>query len=72
MAQIDLNVLEVSKKEAEKFACNSITIDNAVIMPAGCHTIERELHRHGFVVADVEMTEFLKSGGACRCLVLEI
>jgi N-dimethylarginine dimethylaminohydrolase len=72
MSKIDINLLPVNKKEAKKFACNAITIDRSIVMPSGCHKIETELLRHGFVVADIAMDEFLKSGGACRCLVLEI
>lgn len=72
MDSIDMNLIPVTQKEAEKFACNSIVYQDAVIMPSGNEKISAEIERHGFVVAPFPMGEFLKSGGACRCLVLEI
>lgn len=72
MGSIDMNLIAVTQKEAEKFACNSITYQDAVIMPSANEKIADEVERHGFVVAPVPMGEFIKSGGACRCLVLEI
>ena len=72
MSKIDLNLIPVTEKEAKMFACNSVSLKNAVVMPKGCERISLELDRHGYVSAPVPMSEFMKSGGACRCLVLEI
>jgi len=72
MSSIDLNLIAVNKKESQNFACNSISFMGAVMMPASSEKIGRELERHGHIPAPMDMSEFMKSGGACRCLVLEI
>ena len=72
MASIDLNLIPVTAKESQNFACNAISFNGAVLFPRGSDKLERELERHGYVPADIAMSEFMKSGGACRCLVLEI
>ena len=64
--------ITVPEDEAAKFACNAICIDNAVILPSGCPNTMQMLQNKGYTAVPVDMSEFLKSGGACKCLTLEI
>lgn len=62
--------IPVSPEEALKFACNSVVIGKNVVMPAGCPILRFYLEERGYTVYEVPMSEFIKSGGACKCLVL--
>jgi len=64
--------VEVSAEEAENFACNAVVIDRTVILPTGCPKTMDLLQSLDYEPFAVEMTEFIKSGGACRCLILQI
>ena len=58
--------------EALGFAANSIVVGDRVIMPSCPPRVGRQLEAWGFAVAVVEVSEFLKAGGACRCLTLAL
>jgi N-dimethylarginine dimethylaminohydrolase len=65
--------IAVSEKEANAFVCNAITIRNTLISPIGIAnaTIDK-LSTRNINVVQVDMSEFMKSGGACQCLVLKL
>tara|TARA_Y100000034_G_scaffold136971_1_gene217764 strand:- start:5686 stop:6489 length:804 start_codon:yes stop_codon:yes gene_type:complete len=65
-------VIQPPETECRNFACNSVVLDDDVIMPDGCPATAREVEKHGFKVHHVPMSEFIKSGGACKCLTLFI
>lgn len=65
------NSIEVSEEEALTFCCNAVVIDNNIFMPK-CASVAEKLTQLGFKVHEFEMSEFLKSGGACKCLVMYI
>jgi len=62
----------VCEQDAVKFACNAVCVEDKVILPEGCGDTYDKLNRCGYNVIPVCMSEFLKSGGACKCLTLEI
>lgn len=70
--EADLELLKVPEEDARKFACNAVAIDNKVIIPAGCETTKKLLVGAGFEVFDTDMSEFIKAGGACKCLTLRL
>jgi N-dimethylarginine dimethylaminohydrolase len=39
-------------------------------MPSGCPILRFYLEERGYTVYEAPMSEFIKSGGACKCLVL--
>jgi N-dimethylarginine dimethylaminohydrolase len=41
-------------------------------MPAGCAATTEKLQKRGFRVHPVELDEFLKAGGAAKCLSLRL
>ncbi len=65
-------VIEVSDEDALKFACNSFVLGNDIVMPAGAEDITEELEQRGYTVHQVEMSEFIKGGGACKCLTMPL
>ena len=67
------DAIEVDAAEAQAFVCNAITIRKDVISPIGVSPKTKEaLSKLGYTVTEVDMSEFMKSGGACQCLVLKL
>jgi N-dimethylarginine dimethylaminohydrolase len=66
------NVIWVSDADARNFACNAISIDPFVILHRASANLESTLSRLGLQVIAVDVSEFIKAGGACKCLTLEI
>jgi N-dimethylarginine dimethylaminohydrolase len=60
--------LVLSEEEAMTFCANSIVVGRTVIMPACPERVRGVLEGWGFEIAIVEVSEFLKGGGAIRCL----
>lgn len=66
----NFNTIEICLEEALRFACNAVVIDRHVVLPSGCPRLTHELEEKGFTPHAVEMSEFLKAGGAAKCLTL--
>jgi len=66
------NIIWVSETDARNFACNAISIDKSVIMHKASAGLKSALVQHGFEVIEADVSEFIKAGGACKCLTLEI
>ena len=63
----------VSRKDALKFACNAVVVGRALVTQAGVSAaFKRNLAKRGFDCYEVELSEFLKAGGAAKCLVLRL
>lgn len=63
-------VIEVGIQEALRFACNAVRVGNHIVLPSGCPELTGTLGLHGYTVHSVELSEFLKTGGAAKCLTL--
>lgn len=70
--QENIELIDVNEDEAKRFACNAVVINEHVILPADCPNISAELEKRGFTTHPCDMNEYLKSGGACKCLTLRI
>jgi len=70
--QQHIDVLSVEKEEAAGFACNAVVLDKHIILPTHSDRIARLLEQHGFTIHVCEMSEYLKAGGACKCLTLRL
>ncbi|KAI6173066.1 Amidinotransferase [Aphelenchoides besseyi] len=67
------SAIAVSDGEAEAFVCNAITIRKSVISPLGVSDKTKEaLKKLDYDTVEVNMSEFMKSGGACQCLVMKL
>lgn len=67
-----IELIDVNTEEAKKFACNAVVIDQHVILPKGCPELTSTLESRGYQVRACDMTEYLKAGGACKCLTLRL
>ena len=61
--------IEVTESDALTFCCNSVVLNDKVFMPR-CDSVSEQLEKLGYQVQQFVMSEFIKSGGACKCLVM--
>jgi len=71
-AAFGTNIIWVSEADAKNFACNAISIGQAIIMHKASTELKAALEQRVFDVIETDVSEFLKSGGSCKCLTLEI
>jgi N-dimethylarginine dimethylaminohydrolase len=64
--------IAVDKYDAVRFACNAVDLGDAIVVNVISAMLRTRLQRHGVAVLDVELDEFLKSGGSAKCLVLPL
>ena len=65
---IPLDIISVCEQDAKEFVCNSVEVDNTIITPLAQYD---DLFQ-GYDVHPCEMSEFLKAGGAVKCLTLKL
>jgi N-dimethylarginine dimethylaminohydrolase len=68
--QLPGDKIVISEEDALRFAANAVVSGSDVVLNAGCTQFERDLQRHGYRPHGVPLDEFLKAGGAAKCLVL--
>lgn len=66
-----LDIIRVTEEEAATFCCNAVVLDKKVFMPR-CESVADRLRDYEYEVFEFDMSEFQKSGGACKCLCLHI
>lgn len=72
-----LNLIEVKEDQAKDFVCNCVVLNKKhVLMPsfktASVLGIVKRIESLGFEVFNIPMFEFIKAGGACRCLTFKM
>ena len=66
------NRIIVSEDDALHFACNAVLVDRNIIMNHAGKDLKKKLQAAGYTVFINPVTEFLKAGGANKCLTLEL
>ncbi|MEO1095565.1 MAG: TIGR00300 family protein [Cyanobacteria bacterium J06638_28] len=64
--------IAVDEVDAVNFACNAVNIDQTVVMNSASDSLQKTLAARGFTVIETPLTEFLKAGGAAKCLTLRV
>jgi N-dimethylarginine dimethylaminohydrolase len=67
-----MELIRVPDNEACRFVCNAVVLGKDVILPAGCPETYKLLISHGYRTHPVELSEFIKAGGAAKCLSLKL
>ena len=62
----------VTEADALRFACNAINVNRTVILNEVSRELSNQLKLRGFRVIEVALSEFLKAGGAAKCLVIRL
>jgi lysine-ketoglutarate reductase/saccharopine dehydrogenase-like protein (TIGR00300 family) len=64
--------IAIVEADAINFACNAVNIESIVIMNKASDSLKSRLGEVGFQVIETPLTEFLKAGGAAKCLTLRV
>lgn len=64
--------IEVSEDDALRFACNAVDVDGRVVMNDASASLQNRLRAAGFTPTLTPLSEFLKAGGAAKCLTLKL
>jgi lysine-ketoglutarate reductase/saccharopine dehydrogenase-like protein (TIGR00300 family) len=64
--------LAIAEDDAVNFACNTVNINDIVVMNKASDSLKQKLDRAGFRIIETPLTEFLKAGGAAKCLTLRV
>jgi N-dimethylarginine dimethylaminohydrolase len=64
--------LDVCEEDARLFACNSVCLYNNVFTPVCSDLVSIMLAKFGYDHQMFDLSEFIKAGGAAKCLVMDI
>ncbi len=64
--------IAVSESDANRFACNAIELCSLVVLNAASPQLQDQLRARGFEPTPKPLGEFMKAGGAAKCLILRL
>lgn len=64
--------IAIGEVDAVNFACNAVNIGSIVIVNKVSDELRQRLTHAGFQIVETPLTEFLKAGGAAKCLTLRV
>jgi N-dimethylarginine dimethylaminohydrolase len=64
------NLIDVEEEEAAHFSCNAVVLEKEIVLPEGAPKLMKSLGERGYNCHPLPMSEFLKAGGACKCLTM--
>jgi N-dimethylarginine dimethylaminohydrolase len=65
-------ILDVSRVDAERFACNVVVVGDVVVTGLVSDRLAQRIGRLGFEVERLDLREFHKAGGGAKCLTLPL
>jgi N-dimethylarginine dimethylaminohydrolase len=66
------DLIAAIEAEAKRFACNAVVIGDTVVTNTNCPELHDSLRQRGFAARETPLDEFLKAGGAAKCLTLRL
>ncbi len=64
--------IAIDEGDATCFAANAVNLGRTVVLNHVSPALERRLRARGFTVIQLALDEFLKAGGAAKCLVMKL
>ncbi|MBD2099443.1 TIGR00300 family protein [Leptolyngbya sp. FACHB-261] len=64
--------IAIDEPDAVNFACNAVNVGQMIIVNKVSEELKARLVEAGFEVVETPLTEFLKAGGAAKCLTLRV
>jgi lysine-ketoglutarate reductase/saccharopine dehydrogenase-like protein (TIGR00300 family) len=64
--------IAIQEPDAINFACNAVDINRTVVVNRVSPDLRDQLTQVGFSVVETDLSEFLKAGGAAKCLTLRV
>lgn len=65
-------LITVEEEDAVNFACNAVNIDNIIFTGKISNHLRNKLEKYGYEVVELDLSEFIKTGGSAKCLTLEL
>ena len=65
-------LIDIREEEARRFAANCVVLGRNIIIPSGCTKLCNVLNKKGFTTHEIELDQFIKAGGAAKCLTLHL
>ncbi len=62
--------IPISEVDAVNFACNAVDVNKTVVVNQATDELKQRMGEAGFTLVETPLTEFLKAGGAAKCLTL--
>jgi N-dimethylarginine dimethylaminohydrolase len=62
----------LTENDALRFGGNAVVVGDQIVMNSGCDDLANALSSRGYSVHTTDLSEFLKSGGSAKCLVLAL
>ena len=62
----------MSEEDALRFACNAVNIGDQIILNGASEPLRAALAQAGFRTVQSSFSEFLRAGGAYKCLTLRL
>ncbi len=64
--------IALAEPDALQFACNAVNAGKTVVMSQASDRLKAQMAEHGFNIIETLLTEFIKAGGAAKCLTLRL
>lgn len=64
--------IAVAEADALKFCCNAVDLNGHVVMNGASEDLQNRLRAAGFTPLITSLSEFMKAGGAAKCLTLKL
>jgi len=64
--------IAIGDDDAAAFACNMVNIGEHIVLNSATAELKERLAQAGFNVIETPLDEFMKAGGAAKCLVLQL
>jgi lysine-ketoglutarate reductase/saccharopine dehydrogenase-like protein (TIGR00300 family) len=64
--------IAIGEGDALNFACNAVSVGESIILNKAGDDLKGRLAGEGFRVVETPMSEFMKAGGAAKCLTLSL
>ncbi|MGF1458796.1 MAG: TIGR00300 family protein [Leptolyngbyaceae cyanobacterium] len=64
--------IPIDEVDAINFACNAVNVDQTIVLNQASDSLRTTLQARGFQLIETPLTEFLKAGGAAKCLTLRL
>jgi N-dimethylarginine dimethylaminohydrolase len=64
--------IAVDEEDALRFCCNAVSLQNLAILNDASDALQRRLREAGLTPVLTPLSEFLKAGGAAKCLTLDL
>lgn len=70
--ELPSDIMRLSIDDAYSFVCNSVCINRRLLLDKCSEKLAERLADYGLDIIHIDTSEFMKSGGSVRCMVLEL